>query len=56
MKKLSFYLSLLKFSISHPKKGFELINEVNQVRENINNEFEENKLKPLKNLEVLDLI
>lgn len=56
MNKLSFYLSLLKFSILNPKKGFNLIKEANQVHDDINQEFQNFDFIPVKMMESLNLI
>jgi predicted O-methyltransferase YrrM len=39
LKNISFYLSLLKFSLLHPKSGINLINEANQVHDDDTQKF-----------------
>ena len=56
MKKLSFYLSLLKFSLLHPKGGLELINEANQVHDDSKQEIKKLEFEPVKFSEALNLI
>jgi predicted O-methyltransferase YrrM len=56
LNKLSFYLSLLKFSILNPKNGLRLISEANQVNDDINHEFNFFDFIPVKISESLNLI
>ena len=56
MNKLAFYLSLLKFSILHPKGGLKMINEANQVHEDGNKKFNDFEFKPVISSQALQLI
>ena len=56
MKKLSFYISLLKFSLFHPKSGLDLFNEANQVSDDIKEEFKKFEFKPITFSQALNLI
>ena len=56
MKKLSFYLSLLKFSLYHPRSGLDLINEANQVSDDANEEFKKFEFQPINFSQALNLI
>ena len=56
MEKLSFYLSLLRFSLFHPKRGLDLINEVNQVHDDAKQEVKKFEFEPVKFSDALNLI
>ena len=56
MNSLSFYLSLLKFSVLHPKEGLNLVNEANQVRDDNTQKFKNFEYKPVDISEALELI
>ena len=56
MKSISFYLSLLKFSLLHPKEGLNLINEANQVHDDNTKKFENFEYPPVDISKALELI
>ena len=56
MNSLSFYLSLLKFSVLHPKEGLNLVNEANQVRDDNTQKFNNFEYNPVDISEALELI
>ena len=56
MKNISFYLSLLKFSLLHPKEGLNLINEANQVHDDNTQKFEKFEYTPVDISKALELI
>jgi len=56
LKSISFYLSLLKFSLLHPKEGLNLINEANQVRDDNTQKFENFEYTPVDISKALELI
>jgi len=56
LKKLSFYLSLLKFSILHPKNGIALINEINQTCDDNKTDIKKFESEPVEISEAFDLI
>lgn len=56
MKKLSFYLSLLKFSLLQPKNGIALIKEINQSHENNKTDIKKFESEPVDILKAFSLI
>jgi len=56
LRKLSFYLSLLKFSLLHPKSGFDIFNEANQVHVDAKQEFKKFEFEPVVLPKALKLI
>lgn len=56
MKKLSFYLSLLKFSLFHPRSGLDLFNEANQVHDDTKQEFRNFEFESISFSQALNLI
>jgi predicted O-methyltransferase YrrM len=56
LNSLSFYLSLLKFSVLHPKEGLNLVNEANQVRDDNTQKFNNFEYNPVDISEALELI
>lgn len=56
MNKLSFYLSLVKFSLFHPKSGLEIINEANHVHNDEKQEIKEFEFEPVEFSRAFNLI